>query len=231
MPYRKRSYTPRRKFTLKRKYPYRRPVKRSSFAKRVKRVIMKNAEPKKVSYNHNKTELYHNVPVLVAGLNSSVTMPSQGVGDNQRVGDQINASGYMVKMLFGQKSDRENVTFKLWVFQVPKGSTYNYSQWFDNVTGNCLLDDVNEDFVKVLAKRTFKYEGVPNDNAHEFTFAKKLWIPYRKIIKFGPANAAVTFNDPVDVVMYIAAYDAYGTLATDNIGYIATCTALHFRDP
>lgn len=190
---------------------------------------MRNTEPKKVSYNFGKVELYHNT-VQTFHLNNSGTMCAQGVGDNQRVGDQVNSSGYRLKMLFGQKGDRENVTFKLWFVKVPKGSAYSYANWFDPVTNNIMLDDVNEDFVKVVKVKHIKY-NVALDAGDEFTFTRTVWIPYRKVIKFGPPNAALTTSDPFDFYMLVGVYDAYGTLVTDNIAYLVLNSAMHYRDP
>lgn len=226
-----------RKLSARTKYPRKSYAKKrfvpkkmtTTFRNKVKRALLKTVEPKKVSFNHGATALYHNV-VSVFHLNKSDTMCSQGTGDNQRVGDQINAVGYKLKILFGQKSDRENVTFKMWVVKVPKGSAYSYANWFDPVTNNTHLDDINEDFVKVVMKRQFKYNVAINDN-DEFTFVKQFWIPYKKNIKFGPPNAAVTHSDPFDLYMMLAPYDAYGSLLTDNIAYIQFSQALHYKDP
>ena len=101
--------------------------------------MMKVCESKSKGTNHQKAELYHNQPANIMHLNDqTISVPSQGTGDNQRVGDQINISGYKLRMLIGQKADRPNVTFKWWVTASPRGSTYSYSAFFRNVTGNAL---------------------------------------------------------------------------------------------
>jgi len=202
----------------------------SAFKRRVKSIILKTAEPKRLTSLHGKFEFLHNVPSYTANLMSSTFMPSQGVADTQRIGDQINVSGLHIKMLCGQKADRENVTFKIWVCQVAKGSAYTYATWFEAITNNCLLDDLNKDFVKVVASRTVKY-NVALDVGEEFTFPYKLWIPYKKLVKFGPASAATTNSFPYDLVLLMAVYDAYGTLSSDNIAYAQISSTLHYKDP
>jgi len=203
------------------------------FVKAVKKITLKVAEPKKVSYNRGHTELYHNSPQYVVKLNLPAGNPTQGLGDNMRVGDQIYSSGYTVRLLLGQKSDRPNVTFKIWFIKVPQSTTFSYASWFDPVTNNSMLDDINEDLCTVVKTVTYR----PNQAAlaatggKEFTFVKKLWIPYRKLIKFAPANAAITTSDPMDLVMIVTAFDAYGTAVTDNIAYVQTVSSLHYRDP
>jgi len=201
--------------------------------KAVKKITLKTAEPKKVSYNRGEVQFYHNLPIYVLKLNLPDGMPVQGLGDNMRVGDQLNSIGYSVRLLIGQKADRPNVTFKIWFIKVPKSTGYSYSTWFDPVTNNSLLDDINEDQCKVVKTVTYRpnQASLASAGGREYTFVKKLWIPYRKIIKFGPANAAITTSDPHDLVMIATAYDAYGTLQTDNIGYMQIVSSLHYRDP
>lgn len=196
----------------------------------VKRATLKVAEPKYTSWYHVKTNVQHNTPVGFI-LNTTVEMPPQGTGDNQRVGDQINCIGYRVKMLFGQFADRENVTWVVRVVAVPRGTAYTYASWFDPVTNNCMLDDINTDLVKVLKSYTYKYILSPDsNNSEEFTFIKKIWIPYKKIIKF-QANAGVQSNDPTDMYLLVSCYDAYGTLSSDNLGYIQMNSQIMFKDP
>jgi len=203
------------------------------FVKAVKKITLKVAEPKKVSYNRGHVEFYHNLPQYVLKLNLPAGNPTQGLGDNMRVGDQINTSGYTVRLLIGQKAARPNVTFKIWFIKVPQSTTFSYASWFDPVTNNSLLDDINEDLCTVVKTVTYRpnQASLAGTGGLEYTFAKKLWIPYRKLVKFAPANAAITTSDPMDLVMIVTAYDAYGTLQTDNIGYMQIVSSLHYRDP
>jgi len=223
----------KRKFSKKSKRPVKRARKSMStkkFAAAVKRATLKVAEPKYTSWAHTKVDIKHNTPVGFL-INASNEMPPQGVGDNQRVGDQINCVGFRCKMLFGQFADRENVTWQVRIVSVPRGTSYAYGTWFDNVSGNCMLDDINTDLVKVLKTYTYKYILAPDsNNTEEFTFIKKIWIPYKKLLKF-QANGGTQVNDPVDMYLLICAYDAYGTLVSDNVGYIQLQTQMMFKDP
>ena len=135
-------------------------------------------------------------------------------------------------MLVGQKVDRPNITFKYWVVKVPKGSSYAYGTFFKNNTGNVLLDDINEDYAKTITSGVWKpYKGdLSSTNTKEFTFTKKLWIPYKKLLKFGPGDGVITHNDD-DIYFMLAPYDAYGTLQTDNIAYVSMFSEVYYRDP
>jgi len=206
----------------------------------IKRVAVKTAEPKERHAPFGKTEVYHNAfysgTVLNTGfvwqLNASNLMPQQGTQDFQRVGDQIMMSGFKVKLLMGQKADRPNVNWRWMVLVVPKGSSITYANWFTATTNNVMLDDANKDFVRTIKAGVWRPNeaGLVGGSADEYTFTKKLWIPYKKTIKFGPALAATTHNDD-DVYLVIMAYDAFGSLQTDNIGYIEGSQTIHYRDP
>jgi len=205
----------------------------ASFVKRVKRVMFKTCESKSKGTNHQKAELYHNQPASIMHLNDqTISVPSQGVGDNMRVGDQINISGYKIRMLIGQKADRPNVTFKYWVVAAPRGATYSYQAFFRNVTGNALLDQMNTDFVKILKSGTWKpHDGYMDNASDEYTFTKQFWVPRKKLLKFGPTDGSNFHNDTVDIYTIMVAYDAFGTLPTDNIAYVASFSDVFYRDP
>lgn len=192
---------------------------------------MKTTElKKKAAVLSSAVGLYHNT-VTTFLLNGSFNMPSQGTADTERIGDKINMSGFKLRMILGQASDRPNVTFKFWVVRVPKGQTYSYNNWFRNVSGNVMLDDTNEDYVKVLTTKVWKpYRGRMENSTDQFTITKKLWIPYKKLLNFGPSDGVNTHDDN-DLYVMVTAYDAAGTLITDNIAYISLWAELYYRDP
>jgi len=216
-----------------------RKARTNSFAKRVKRVMLRTSEPKHTDVIVGKIELYHNGGALFAGmaaiqLNKSTGMPAQGITDQTRVGDQINIKSFDFRMLCGQKADRPNVTFRYWVLKLPKGSAFAYTSWFRSVIGNILLDDPNTDFVKVVKTGVLRpnQASLASDvNEREYTFTKRIHIPYKKLVKFGPADGAVTTNDPVDLWFVMGVYDAYGSLGTDNIAYCQSMFTINYCDP
>lgn len=205
-------------------------------------------EPKYKLHNFGKAELYHNGGSPASGrignfffLNGADQMPAQGTADNQRNGDRIYASGYALRMLFGQKYDRPNVTFKVYVLQVRAGATVNIDTMFESNTGNILLDTPNNEACKVIASKTYKplrsamlaldaglISG--NDVTKEYTFARKLWIPRKKEYKFTSTSAIAMSNDD-NIVLAVFAYDAYGTLIEDNIAYVQIWQKFAYRDP
>lgn len=218
-------------------------------AKLVKKTIFRMAEPKYKLYNHGKVEVYHNSGSPASGqiinsllLNGQSQMPSQGNGDTQRNGDRINMSGFQLKMLFGQKFDRPNVTWRIAVVSTPKNSAQNglwtYSTVFEAITSNALLNSFNTDNVTVLYQKYFKPQrstlfadasGSTDASTKEFTFCKKIWIPRKMEYKF--ASDGGTVNQDRDIYLVFIAYDAYGSIVTDNIGYVETWQKTAYRDP
>lgn len=229
MAYRRKKYS--RRFRRTRRIKRWGAIRRRRLIRTIKAVAKKVAEPKSLHKLFDKFNMNHNV-VSVVPLNQASFMPGPGTADHQRIGDQINVTGWGLRMLIGQQADRPNVTFRWWVVKVPKGSAYSYANWFDAATNNVLLDTVNTDFVKVIKTGMWRPNeaGLSATGGKEYTFAQKLWIPYKRTLKFGPAHGATTHNDD-DVYFLIAPYDAYGTLTTDIVGYCQMAIMFYYRDP
>lgn len=225
--------------------PYRRRrfinrlASRKYISRIARKVVLSAAEDKEFAVDHTKQELYHNVLGIVAQINApaSTHMPGQGDGDTNRTGDKIIARGFKVHALFGQKADRQNVTWRvIIVAQRPGLGILNYSGLFKNMTGNGLLDEINTDRVTVLQQKYMKplkssivsaNAGV--ENSQEFTFTRKFWIPRKMTYRF-ELNGGYQHQDK-EIMMYALPYDAYGTLITDNIGYCHVWSKFCYKDP
>jgi len=230
-------YTKKR--TTKKRVYKRRTTKRVPLGTTVKKIvskmIMKKAEPKEKTTDFDLTQMYHNVGYYKK-FNDITEMPSQGLTDETRVGDSINVGGFYLRILCGQKNDRPNCTWKFYIFKCPKGATVNYNTFFHSYTNNCLLDNPNKDLVSVLKSITIKKYFSPLNaqpgvslGGREITFPVKIWLPYKKVYKF-QTNNSTTHNDH-DLYLVVFAYDAYGTLLTDNIGYIEWVSTMYYKDP
>ncbi|AXH73612.1 MAG: putative capsid protein [Cressdnaviricota sp.] len=71
--------------------------------------------------------------------------PTQGTGDDQRVGDRITASSVKIRLCMDVPWDRKNVKVKLYYlpYNSDQGDPTSYSSLFNNITGNSLLDPIN----------------------------------------------------------------------------------------
>jgi len=221
-------------FRPKSRTAMRRPSKYSTARMQtlIRRTVLRVAEPKSVRHAAAKVELYHNSMSYVLHLNDSDGMPTQGTADTMRVGDEIMVSSFKVRSLIGQKTDRPNVTFVWYLIEAPKGLSPTYANLFHVVTGNVLLDEPNTDSCKVLKRGKMRPNeaGLAGTGGDEYTFSKVWHFTYKRKYKFGPANATTAHNQP-ELYLIIMAYDAYGSLVTDNIAYIQSLKETFYKDP
>ena len=231
---RKSSYAKKSKRPIKK----RKAGKKSSFAAKVKKVVMKVSETKRLAVSWNKVEIYHNVLSItqMLGLNGASVMPSVNVTQNGRIGDQINVLGWHLRILCGQKADRPNCTWRYFAVQFPgtvslTGTGLPYNNVFENVTANVLLDDIQKDTCKVLCTGYWKpnMDVSSGTGGDEFTFCKRLFIPHKKLYKFGPNDSQLTHNQH-PIYFFVVVYDAYGSLISDNIAYFQTYSKLVYKD-
>jgi len=231
---RPRSGYRRRRFTN-------RLASRRNISKIARQVVLSTAESKNKTGNHGKTEVYHNSLATLAHLNlpSATFMPQQGDGDDGRAGDSIIMRGFKVRCLFGQKANRPNLTWRVLIVAQRLGTGFlTYNMLFENKIGNGLLDQVNKDRVTVLMQKYMK-PAIPmsshtvmpgaEEYGQEYTFSRRFWIPRKKIYKF-ETDGGSQHNDR-DIVMYCIPYDAFGTLVTDNVGYVQTWVDVCYKDP
>jgi hypothetical protein len=235
MPYKRKSYNYKSKrasrFAKKSGLSRKKwSANRRSLVKTIKRVVLKAAEPKMKHSSIAKAELYHNAPVLLP-LNALANQPAQGTRDDQRIGDRINLTGFKLRLMFGQKDNRPNVTFRWWILDAPKGTTYTASAWFDRTTNNYLLDDVNSDMIKTVKTGVIRpnQASLLSAGALEYTFSRKITCSRKRLVKF--QTDAATENSDTDLWFLVVAYDAYGSLVTDNIAYVQGCSTMFYKDP
>ncbi len=185
--------------------------KKTSFAAKVKKVVMKTGETNRLNISWNKIELFHNVLSLsqMLHLNAPSVLPQAGPGQSDRIGDRMSSLGWTVRMLIGQKVDRPNVNFRWFTISIPKGTNLvginlPYNAIFENVTGNILLDDIQKDIVRVIATGYMRpnQAGLAATGNDEYTFTKWLFIPHKKTYKFGPGDSVRTHNQD-DVYFFV----------------------------
>lgn len=202
----------------------------------IKRVVNAGKEMHFTDYNWGKTELYHNVysglnPCYRAQINIPNLLPPQGDGDSNRTGNDILARGLSVKCMLGCKQDRHNTTFRVMCLKVTKGyDTGPYGNVFDAQTNNIMLDGVDKDRVKVLMDKKVSFKPInPSPDGKEITIFRKFWIPHKALYKFYDDGSQAN-SYPYDIYFIIMAYDAYGSLQTDNIAYCQVWSRFYFKD-
>ena len=234
--YRSRPYAKKRKVT-------RRP-RRTNLKRMMRKTMMTMVETKKKEYSYGKIEMYHNADPVWMSLNNEPQNPDDGDGSTQRIGDEIYQRGFKVKMMLYNKGDRPNLTWKVRVVSVqrasgfPEGSssgTISYATFFRQVSGNNLLDDVENGRFKTVASYTFKNPQIQANvtagaaNANECVTTRQFYVK-------APQKITYTNDDEFartgrHYVLVVTAYDAYGSLTTDNIGAIQCLSTMFYKDP
>ncbi|AYP28944.1 MAG: putative capsid protein [Cressdnaviricota sp.] len=241
----KRKRVVKRRWSKKKKAAPKRKV--STIRKIARQVAISTAEPKSKSTSVGKTEVFHNVLTGIAHVNAPLAtyMPGLGTQDNQRVGDRILVRNFQIRCLFGQKFDRPNVTWRVMcVAQRPGLGVLTYNLLFETSTNNGMLDKINTDRVTVLWEKWIKPQrstlftteptvtGAPQYTANavtrEYTFVRRFWVTRKKTYKFESDGGAQ--HDDKDIWMYVLPYDAFGTLQTDNIGYVQPWVDINYKD-
>ena len=203
----------------------------------MKKVALKTTETKFKNISLQKWELFHNLNKSSA-VNISSSLCTQSDDDDGRIGNEIYLTGIKFRLLLGQKADRPNVTFKIYIVEWDTnqaGTETNSSHFYHNVTNNVLLDAIQTHRFRILKAITYKGNigsMEVGEVGKEKTYPLSLWLPMKRKISFQTDTgtmASMGMKENLKVV--VAAYDAYGTVNTDNIAYIQGCATCYYKDP
>lgn len=230
------------KKTIKKRAPYKRTYKRKTIGMKqlstmMKKVALKTTETKFSNLSIAKWELYHN-SLKQASINIATSFAVQGDDDDKRIGNEIYLTGIKFRLMLGQKSDRPNVTFKIFVVEFNSsqaGTIENEAHFYHWASQNVLLDAVQSHRFKVHKAITYKGKLSSlevGETSREVTYPLQFWIPLKRKISFQQDSGTTPSSGMKDNFrIVIAAYDAYGTLSSDNIGYAQGCATVYFKDP
>lgn len=208
----------------------------------VRRAIKNREETKFIIQPYNRQTLYHNGGTSgVSGacqfnLIGSANLPTQGDEDTNRDGNKILVKGVRLNMLITFPYDRLASKVIMYVVRVHKG--YNplgaYTNLFDSVSSNWLLDSIDTGRIKVYMKKVFTCgkinPNVPVAGANrEITIPRVMYMKLNKVITFYD-NGAQDHTYPYDFIAIFAAYDAWGSLSSDIVSYVKLDQKLYFKD-
>jgi hypothetical protein len=206
-------------------------------ASMMKKVALKTSETKFQNISLPKWELYHNTNQS-STVNISTNLMTQGDDDDRRIGNEIYLTGIKFRLLLGQKADRPNVTFKIYVVEWDTnqgGTETNEDHFYHRVTQNVMLDAIQSHRFKILKAITYKGRLGSlevGETSKEKTYPLSFWVPMRRKISFASDSgkySSMGMKENLKVV--VACYDAYGTLTSDNIGYVQGCASVYYKDP
>lgn len=220
---------------------YRKRGRRANLKRLIRKQIMKNAETKFYSYQYENNQLFHDVTSTVVFDPYSFVV--KGTQRNQRIGEEITSMGMKLKLWIANKLDRPNVMYRLVVGLFPRqinGSlitaanapTFLYQQAdAGNGANPLLLQKNNDNGVKWLYDKVLRLEKGTSGTAagvnRECHMLKRLWISFKnRTLKYAGAVAPQGYVP----IVFLEAYDSYGTLISDNIASYAYQVYVYYKD-
>lgn len=180
---------------------------------------------------------------------------SQGAADDMaqntgnRIGDELNVRGVMIKGIFENALNRSRVYFRVMVLKGAKGEPFSRATIFKNDSDNKMLDQINTDRYSIVAQKVFTVQTanqapITVDAAGQIATGGpagigsklfKLWIPGYKFGRNGHLqyeNGSQSQVKFYDYRVCVVAYDWYGTPQDVNVvGRINELyTKVYFKD-
>lgn len=229
--------------------------KGQSFAARVKRVLKSQAEGKYREGSFENVALYHDRGAVGAGLLTTnqgaiIWNPwydiTRGGGPGNRDADEIHPSGFAVRMLIRNATDRPNVHYRIVVAVIPKiyNGTVMDGTNFDlgsGASGNDIMTNFfKKEGVKVLydkmihgyTQSTFVSTGAGGGAATMASQAYnkfiKFYIRSKKGSKIKWMEDGRLANNPVGV--WVIPYENYDTLRSDVVAHVSFSYKMYWRD-
>lgn len=215
---------------------------RTRFTRSVRRALLKTTETcyrsrtiaqgTGASINHDTLRKWTLWEPAVTDL-----LPPQGLGDGNRVGDEIYVTGIKIRMQFEMPQDRRNTKIKLWY--VPGNGTQGWpdvqADFQHNVSGNTFLDPVQTKRwpgIKYLGMYQLKATDQTTGVQDKTLFVDK-WLPiYRKVSFKEDGSQVITSGMSEFGFLVATAYDTYSTFQTDTVVSRGEITAtLYYKDP
>lgn len=148
-----------------------------------RREINRNLESKRSAFTApDGVEILHNNFVE---LDANILHTTQGLRDpmaaqtENRVGDEIMLKGVKMKMMIELNERYSDVTFRLMIIKSAKGDVPTRATLFAGLTGNKMLDTINNERYTVMYQKWFKIKAAGYGN-----FGTDLGLPPNKPIGF-----------------------------------------------
>lgn len=208
----------------------------------VRKYIMKKYETKIYLLHDINQQLYHRTDgsTNYVPLISNLLQTSQGTTQYTRVGDKIRSMDVDVKLWLSNKLDRPNVMYRIICVSAESAdlpaATSIVDLFYPTGAGTppFTVAKINVDKYRVHHDHTIQPFG--GDYSIEASSAQKehsrlynFRVVTNKDIVYKADNGTVPSGNNFYSV-FVLVYDAYGSLATDNIASCAYCFAHRFKD-
>lgn len=204
--------------------------------------LNKTIETKTSCYTESDgAEMFHNTLYV---RNSTLLKTTQGLGDsensqvNNRIGDKINLIGLSVKIMFELNERYSGATFRIFIVKSAKGDTPTQANFFNNLSGNKMIDTINTERFTVLAMKCFQIKqtstgmgeaGIQDVGSgytkgtpliSRATKIVKLWVPAKKLLRGRTLTYENNSQQP-RFYDYHLMYFAYSNYSTTVNYYVA----------
>lgn len=234
----------RRKFYNKKKVSKK---LRTVIRREATRVVNRNVETKYINSFAENVQLNHNTWTEVLHQNFALT---QGVGDASnssalRVGNSIRAKFLKIKLWLSNKLDRNDIYYRILIVKYPPGLTASGLLSLNPVlapigTGgsfNNLMFPANSDAFDIVLDRTIHVQndsGIRTLGDGSMGETHRMWQHkirlFNKKIEYHDAGSTIVKQMQDNYSIWIMAYDAYGTLISDNIASMSRLVVGAFKD-
>lgn len=213
----------------------------------VKKQVMKSHEQKMCFINDQNIQIYHNGTRRNTGgyylAHANLLSTIVGTSQYTRIGDRIFSQKVSMKLWLSNKGDRPNVMYRIVVIageseDMPAGGDVGGTALtgieYTSSGGNTMLVRWNKDKFKLIRDMYVQpfggdYSLEPSSSAKEHSRLIEFDIPINKYITYKTDNGTVPENANC-YGFFVTAYDAYGTVITDNIASFAWAATHFFKD-
>lgn len=204
-----------------------------SVKKIARSVAMSLPERKTFGFQEENIQLFHNkVHYLSDWLRckQGTADPNNLSGQLVRVGDELYLRNVNIRFWLSNKLDRPNCMYKLYLFWYDSGLTLSDALCYFTQT-NKMLDRVNNENISIIDSKTI-FSGPMYLNGTE-----KFEHSYLCTLKGNWKSKKITYDEGGSVPKkrnigtMVVAYDAFGTLQTDNIASYAYNGNVIIQDP
>lgn len=213
---------------------------RGKLVRMIRNVSIRNAETKYAVAAATNSQLYHNGgenPTYVNVTNMLAT--SQGTSQTTRVGDCVFGRFLSIKLWLSNKLDRPNVMYRIMVVSMPAdqyaaGAPTGY---FRGESANKIIDSLNTDRYKIVASKLIQpfggdYSLESGATNREHSRYIKMAIPLKnRQIYYTTDGGNLPVAQRNILSLSIIAFDAHGSLLTDNIASFSYIAKFYFKDP
>lgn len=215
--------------SLRSKNPGLSKTQASTVRKIAKKVQNSQIERKTFGFLEENIQLFHNLGAYYGKFLNC----AQGTQDPNdlatrlvRVGDEIYLRDFNIRLWLSNKRDRPNVMYKCFLFWYDVGASLTDATLFFTQQ-NKMLDRINNEFISVIDSKTIFSGPEYTDKEHSYLCTLKGRWKNRKIV-YDEGGGTPRKRD---IGICVMAYDAYGSLQTDNIASFAYNANLTIQDP